>query len=80
MSRYEWADRAACIGQPDTVFFPESGRPRNRNLAQSICAGCPVRIRCLRMALETEVAGRRFGIWGGLTPDQRARLAQRGAA
>ena len=39
--------------------------------AVEICQRCPVRSRCLNQALE---AGETLGVWGGLTPAQRAAL------
>lgn len=73
-------DRAACIGAPEHIFFPESGG--TATIARRICAVCPVRLDCLNTALDAEsgVSRRnRYGIYGGLTPDQRARLARKAA-
>ena len=39
--------------------------------AKSICAACPVRQRCLEYAI---AADERYGIWGGLTKDERRML------
>ena len=39
--------------------------------AVEICHRCPVRTRCLNQALS---AGETAGVWGGLTPAQRAAL------
>ncbi|HZT67932.1 MAG TPA: WhiB family transcriptional regulator [Acidimicrobiales bacterium] len=71
--RWAWMDRAACRGMADTVFFPE-GPHRNYSRARRICAGCPVRKECLRYALEGCIG---FGMFGGLTPRQRAALRRR---
>jgi WhiB family transcriptional regulator, redox-sensing transcriptional regulator len=39
--------------------------------AKAICRECPVREECLRAAMD----GReKIGIWGGFTPEERARL------
>lgn len=43
---------------PD-IWFPEQG---SGALARRICATCPVRMDCLRHALESK---EEFGIWGG---------------
>lgn len=43
-------------------------------IAKQACLSCPVRAECLRRALET---GERYGIWGGMTPDERRDLARR---
>jgi WhiB family redox-sensing transcriptional regulator len=36
-----------------------------------VCAGCPVRLQCLEMALQND---ERFGIWGGLSERERRRV------
>lgn len=83
MKRHHWSEDAACIGYPEDVFFPPQGKQSRHNvgLAQKVCAGCPVRVQCLTMALEAERDGalRRHGVYGGLTPKQRAAL-DRGVA
>ena len=38
--------------------------------AVQCCDGCPVRRECLEYAL---AADERYGIWGGKTPEERAR-------
>lgn len=63
-------DRALCAQTDPELFFPE--RPGvSPRLAKQICAGCPVRVECLEYALRN---GERFGVWGGLSPKERARL------
>ncbi len=73
-----WQDQAECIGFGE-VMYPESGHgPDPRDMyseAKSFCRGCPVLEQCLRYAMQ---ADERFGVWGGLTPDERRQL--RGAA
>ena len=39
--------------------------------AVEICARCEMRADCLARALQS---GERLGVWGGLTPEQRAAL------
>ena len=70
---------AACSSMPeavsDRVFF--STDPRDRQYAVSVCAGCPVREACLRMALDAERGTgvyERHGVFGGLTPIERFRM------
>jgi hypothetical protein len=55
-------ERGACVaaGRHD-LFFSE--RPDEQARAQQICAGCIVKVECLRFALENEVD---WGVWGGL--------------
>jgi hypothetical protein len=45
--------------------------PASFGKAIKICSRCPMRPRCLDDALR---AGERLGVWGGLTPAQRAAL------
>lgn len=71
---------AACDDHPDPdrVLFPDDDRDRNAALdrwdeGRALCDGCPVRVDCLDYAL---TVGERFGMWGGLTPAERGRLAR----
>lgn len=41
---------------------------RKMDEAVQLCHTCPIRPACLRYALES---GERYGVWGGLTEDQR---------
>jgi WhiB family transcriptional regulator, redox-sensing transcriptional regulator len=69
-----WMDHAACRGAGPAEFF---GEPAARARGQARCRGCPVREVCLWWALAVEAdAGYRFGIWGGLSPAVRARIAR----
>jgi hypothetical protein len=65
-----WARRAACKPYPKDVFFPPKGNTGPAQAAIAICAGCPVRVRCLAANINEQ-----FGIWGGTT--MRARQALR---
>lgn len=85
--RRDWRDRAACLTEPLVRFFedplPEYGPPDEGALAyaRSFCVRCPVRGQCLDAELREEgraVEGRRFGVRGGMTPQQRASLYRRG--
>lgn len=62
-------DGAACIGHRPDIWFPTSSDPVAWDLPRFICNGCPVKAACLVEALED---GRGEGMWGGLTPDERA--------
>ena len=69
-----WMASALCAEVATDLFFPEKGSsPRP---AQRICAECPVRLRCLRYALDHD---EQYGVWGGLTGHERRQL-KRGAA
>lgn len=69
-----WRDRAACRGKGNEPFFTQ----RDFASAKAVCAVCEVRDECLDAAMVWELWGRgrfRFGVWGGLTPLERTRLA-----
>jgi WhiB family redox-sensing transcriptional regulator len=59
------------------LFFPVgSSGPALAQIyeAKAVCARCPVREACLRFALDT---GQNYGIWGGLTEDERHKLRRK---
>ena len=60
-------DTPSCSAYDPDWWFDESYFAK----AAEVCQGCPVRTRCLDQALE---AGETLGVWGGLTPAQRAAL------
>lgn len=69
-----WQERAACRGMDLVLFFGTgregaAARERREKKAKAVCAGCPVRTECLDTAI-----GRpdKYGIWGGLSEDERA--------
>lgn len=45
--------------------------PASYDKAVEVCSRCAMRTPCLDQAL---AAGERLGVWGGLTPEQRAEL------
>ena len=71
-STEEWQDRAACRPLPVEIFFPPAEQEGDE--AKAICEICEVREPCLEFAL---AADERFGIWGGLNPDERRALVAR---
>jgi len=68
----EWADRRACVEVEPAMFFVERGDNAGANRAKAICAGCEVRAECLAYALTSP--RERFGIWGGLSTNDRVSL------
>jgi WhiB family redox-sensing transcriptional regulator len=78
-----WEAEAACRSgqevdpalffEPDE-FHPEAWKAQTQAAAKAVCARCPVREDCLDHALET---GEQFGIWGGLTADERREIRHR---
>jgi len=77
---WEWQTRAACRGMADSLFFHpwgERGPGRDRRIkrAKEICAQCPVIDTCRQHALQTHET---FGVWGGLSEEERLVILNRG--
>jgi len=70
-----WQDKAACFGVDPDVFFPIS--EEEAGPALTFCASCRIREECLAWALKN---GERYGVWGGLTEQQRRRLQRAAVA
>ena len=72
-------ENANCAGYDVEEFFPLDTDRRQVAAAKQICAGCPLTRQCLEFAMEMETSGRaqRFGIYGGLSPRQRADLQRK---
>jgi len=69
-----WQNRAACLSEDPDLFFPigsTGDAVPQIAAAKSICAACPVLAQCLDFALE---ARQDYGVWGGLTEDERRSL------
>lgn len=83
-----WRDQRACADTPTEWFFPRKGVGRPRldrpqkttfdpyGMVRPICKSCPVRHACLWDGMRIEPSQGRFGMFGGLTPEERARLAK----
>ncbi|MEW2068458.1 WhiB family transcriptional regulator [Streptomyces sp. NPDC007346] len=74
--RPEHWDRAAACREHEApqIFFPEGQAAEVLAMtaaAKAVCRTCPVVHPCLVDALER---GERWGVWGGLDEDDRARL------
>lgn len=69
-----WMERAVCRRVDPEVFFPIAAEGPElevqERIAKSVCGGCPVRAECLVWAIEALP----YGIAGGLSEDERARL------
>lgn len=64
------------MGADSSVFFsPEAERglkrQRREERAKAVCATCPVIDRCRDHALAVQEP---YGVWGGLTEAERARI------
>lgn len=66
-----WKLEAACLVEPKDLFYPDRGQ--SAQPAKIICSTCPVRVQCLRYAIE----GREWwGIWGGTNEKERRPLIE----
>src|SRR4051812_35644806 len=84
LSPPDWTADALCARlstrDADPIFFGVERREAPgaliaaANTARQICARCPVRATCLTHAL---VSGERYGVWGGTSGRQRAKLRLR---
>lgn len=72
-----WKDAAACRDEDTELFFPAGQSAefaRQIATAKRICARCPVGRQCLNWALDGPET---YGIWGGLTEDERRLMRRR---
>ena len=66
-----WMALAICRNHLPEVFFPSDGV--GVEIAQRICATCPVREPCLDYAVDNRIE---HGVWGGTSERGRRRLGQ----
>lgn len=72
-----WSDpRAECRGVDINVFFDLSATG-HREMALELCRACRVQDDCLAASMREETGSQRFGIRGGLTPEERKRLGKK---
>ena len=65
-------ESALCAQTDPELFFPETLQAYHQIAqAKAICNECEIRRECLQEALSYEYTD---GIWGGLTPRERAQL------
>lgn len=69
----EWMHSAACDGTTDQMF-PHDSDAVGIEIAKEVCGPCPVRSECLKSALDRSEP---YGVWGGLTSDERQELKRR---
>lgn len=75
----EWRRSAACRDSDPETFFPLSYRTEEQvRPARRICGRCPVRAACLVDVMATEDPARRWGVYGGTTPQERTALHRAG--
>jgi WhiB family redox-sensing transcriptional regulator len=73
---YEWQFEGACLTADPSLFFHPDGergpsRARRDAAAVAVCAGCPVLQQCREHGLSVREP---YGVWGGLTEDDRETL------
>ncbi|MGM0724179.1 MAG: WhiB family transcriptional regulator [Actinomycetota bacterium] len=69
----DWREWSICNQTDPEAFFPEHGG-RTARPGKQICMSCGVRSECLQEALERD---EKWGIWGGLTRQERRHLGRR---
>lgn len=62
--------QAVCAQTDPDAFYAEKGDWMSTRMAKRVCAACPVRERCLEVAL----ARGESGVWGGTTEHQRRKM------
>lgn len=79
-----WRLSASCRYDDPELWFPTSWTSASGKAqaaeAVRICNACPARQQCLDQAIDMEggrTADNRFGIRGGLTPNERLRVYRR---
>ena len=66
-----WMYLAECSKHDPDTCFPPDEEPHLYDKAKRICEECPVSGFCLEIGLDEK-----WGMWGGLTPDERYKLAK----
>lgn len=78
-AHWNWQEEAACQGMDSSIFFhPQnergSARSKRDRMAKVVCAQCTVRLECADYAIR---AREPYGVWGGLTEEERERIYTR---
>lgn len=76
---HTWMNEANCRDVGPSTFYDWEGQRQPRGAetlaaARSFCRECDVQSDCLAFALNNFSVWFDFGVWGGTTPEQRARL------
>ena len=77
MTTTDWQDSAACTQTDPEVFFNDSREHTADRAAIAVCGRCLVQPACLRWALAEDI---QYGIWGGMTERERAKVLGRAVA
>lgn len=78
-STWHWQELGSCREADPLLFFhPQNERGSSRikrdQTAKRICASCPVRLECADYAIR---AREPYGVWGGLSEDDREVIFRR---
>ena len=73
---WDWQLHGSCRGESTSLFFHPDGergpaRARRQAAAKAVCGQCPVIEACLKHALAVREP---YGVWGGMSEEERARL------
>lgn len=71
-----WTKDAVCATVDRDLWFSPEVDPAALREAKRLCGECPARNPCLQHALEQD---ERWGVWGGLTTGERARMRKANA-
>lgn len=74
MTTDDWHTRALCAKTGGDWWYADKTSKDEIKTAKTICQLCDVQTQCLETALAND---ERFGIWGGLTPEQRIKIRRR---
>lgn len=70
-----WMEDGSCVRVDSELFFPGLGASTRD--AKTVCAGCPVIAECLNYAIRHN---ERFGVWGGMSTNERDEIQRRRAS
>jgi WhiB family transcriptional regulator, redox-sensing transcriptional regulator len=78
-STWFWQEKGLCRSADPLLFFhPQNergaSRVRREQSAKRVCASCPVRLECADYAIR---AREPYGVWGGLSEEERERILHR---
>ena len=79
-AQYAWRKHALCRDTDPDLFFPvgTTGQALIQiDRAKEVCCECPVKVRCLDFAIETNQDS---GIWGGTSEEERRNIRRQIAA
>lgn len=79
---WDWQLRGLCRGKDSSLFFHPEGergaaRAAREQSAKEICLNCPVQKQCCEHALRVREP---YGVWGGMTEEEREIQYQRNKA